>query len=106
MTVTTEIWENSDGRRQHGFWDVLGQQGRGFLRNLMERVLEQLMDFGSPTGFRQGGTAVPEARQTLWNGYRERPLHAAGHARLQVPKLRQRSYFPSFWNRADSRNGH
>ena len=41
------------------------------------------------------------------NGYRERPLHTRlGTLELQVPKLRQGSYFPSFWNRADSRNGH
>ena len=42
----TEIRENSrDGRRQHEHfgtcWDSRWE--RGFLRNLMERVLEQLM---------------------------------------------------------------
>ena len=39
------------------FWDVLGQQGEDFLRNLMERVLEQLMDFGSQRDSGEGSTS-------------------------------------------------
>ena len=80
------------------FWDVLGQQGsEDFLRNLMERVLEQLMDFEVTNGIQAGRHERSEARQTYRNGYRERPLHTRlGTLELQVPKLRQGSYFPSF----------
>ena len=80
------------------FWDVLGQQGsEDFLRSLMERVLEQLMDFEVTNGIQAGWHERTEARQAYRNGYRERPLHTRlGTLELKVPKLRQGSYFPSF----------
>ena len=80
------------------FWEVLGQQGsEDFLRSLMERVLEQLMDFEVTNRIQAGRHERTDTRQTHRNGYRERPLHTRlGTLELKVPKLRQGNYFPSF----------
>ena len=69
----------------------------------MERVLEQLMDFEVTSGIQAAARAVgsPPDLPEWVSG--TTAAHAAGHAGVaQVPKLRQGSYFPSFWNRADS----
>ena len=80
------------------FWEVLGPQGReDFLRSLMERGLEQLMEFEVSNGIQAGRHERTEARQTYRHGYRERPLPTRlGTLELKVPKLRQGSDFPSF----------
>lgn len=80
------------------FWEVLGQQGReDFPRSLMERVLEQLMDFEVTNRIQAGRGERTDARQTHRNGYRERPLPTRlGTLELKVPKLRQGNYVPSF----------
>ena len=71
--------------------------GEDFLRALMERLLGQLMEFEVSNRIGADRHERAEQRQTYRNGYRERPLHTRlGTLELQVPKLRQGSYFPSF----------
>ncbi|HNK51715.1 MAG TPA: IS256 family transposase [Nitrospira sp.] len=71
--------------------------GEDFLRALMERTLEQLMEFEVSHRIGASRHERNAERQNYRNGYRERPLHTRlGTLELQVPKLRQGSYFPSF----------
>lgn len=71
--------------------------GEDFLRVLMERLLGQLMEFEVSNRIGAERHERNSERQTYRNGYRERPLHTRlGTLELQVPKLRQGSYFPSF----------
>jgi transposase-like protein len=80
------------------FMDRLKQQGGGdFLRSLVESILADLMEcevsnkIGAELHERNG------ERTVYRNGYRDRVLHSRlGTLELQVPKLRQGSYFPSF----------
>ena len=80
------------------FWESLGQQGgEDFLRTLVQRVLEQLMEFDVANRIGADKHERSEERETHRNGYRERPLHTRlGTFELRVPKLRQGSYFPAF----------
>ena len=64
------------------FWDALGQQGsEDFLRNLMERVLEQLMDFEVTNGIQAGAARAVGSPPDLpeWVSGTT-AAHAAGHA--------------------------
>ena len=71
--------------------------GEDFLRGLMERILGQLMEFEVASRIGAERHERNSERQTYRNGYRERPLHTRlGTLELQVPKLRQGTYFPSF----------
>ena len=71
--------------------------GEDFLRALMERTVEQLMEFEVSHRIGASRHERNAERQNYRNGYRERPLHTRlGTLELQVPKLRQGSYFPSF----------
>ncbi|HNP42520.1 MAG TPA: IS256 family transposase, partial [Nitrospira sp.] len=58
---------------------------------------EQLMEFEVSHRIGASRHERNAERQNYRNGYRERPLHTRlGTLELQVPKLRQGSYFPSF----------
>ena len=71
--------------------------GEDFLRTLMERALEQPMEFEVSNRIGADRHERTQERQNYRNGYRERPLHTRlGTLELQVPKRRQGSYFPSF----------
>lgn len=85
--------------------DRLKQQGGGdFLRFLEETVLAALVEcevsnrIGADLHERNG------ERRTYRNGYRDRVLHSRlGALELQVPRLRQGSYFPSVVGACPSR---
>ena len=68
-----------------------------FLRELIGFAAQRLMDLEVEAFTGAGyGERSPE-RQTRRNGYRDRQWQTrAGAVDLQVPKLRQGSYFPSF----------
>jgi putative transposase len=77
------------------------------LRHLLARVLEQVMEaeVGQVCGAELGQRS--EDRQTHRNGYRQRALETRlGTIPLEIPRVRQGSYFPSFleprrrWERA------
>ena len=77
------------------------------LRHLLARVLEQVMDaeVSQLCGAEHGQRS--EERQTHRNGYRQRALETRlGTIPLEIPRVRQGSYFPSFleprrrWERA------
>ncbi len=87
--MTDDRMAFSEWLEQHG--------GSDLLRALMERMLEQLMEFEVANRIGAERHERNSDRQTYRNGYRERPLHTRlGTLELQVPKLRQGSYFPSF----------
>jgi putative transposase len=70
--------------------DVIRESVRAVARELMEAEVSELI--GAELGERR-----PEDRATQRNGYRPRPWDTrAGEIELQIPKLRQGSYFPSF----------
>jgi len=70
--------------------DVLRESLRLLVRELMEVEVSELV--GAELGERR-----PEDRATHRNGYRARRWDTrAGEVELQIPKLRQGSYFPSF----------
>src|SRR4051794_26063806 len=70
--------------------DVIRESVRTIARELMEADVSQLI--GAELGERR-----PEDRATHRNGYRSRRWDTrAGEIELQIPKLRQGSYFPSF----------
>jgi putative transposase len=67
--------------------DVIRESVRAVARELMEAEVSELI----------GGERRPEDRLTQRNGYRSRRWDTrAGEIELQIPKLRQGSYFPSF----------
>ena len=78
------------------FLDVIGQQGgEDFLRTLVERVLEQLMEFEVANRIGASRHERTEDRQAYRNGHRERPLHTrVGTLELKVPKIAERDLFP------------
>lgn len=90
------------------FWDVLGQQGsEDFLRNLMERVLEQLMDFEVTNGIQAGGTSGRKpARPTGMGIGNDRCTRGWARWSCRYRSCGKGVIFRHFWNRADSRNGH
>jgi putative transposase len=70
--------------------DVLRESLGLLVRELMEAEVSELV--GAELGERR-----PEDRATHRNGYRPRRWDTrAGEVELQIPKLRQGSYFPSF----------
>jgi putative transposase len=70
--------------------DVIRESVRAVARELMEVEVAELV--GAELGERR-----PEDRATQRNGYRPRRWDTrAGEIELQIPKLRQGSYFPSF----------
>jgi putative transposase len=74
--------------QEHG--DVIRESVRAVARELMEGEVAALI--GAELGERR-----PEDRATHRNGYRPRRWDTrAGEIELQIPKLRQGSYFPSF----------
>ncbi len=73
---------------EHG--DVIRDSVRWVVQELMESEVSELV--GARLGERR-----PEDRATHRNGYRPRRWDTrAGEIELQIPKLRQGSYFPSF----------
>src|ERR671929_2020232 len=75
-------------RDEHG--DVIRESVRAVAQELMESEICELI--GAQLGERR-----PEDRATHRNGYRPRRWDTrAGEVELQIPKLRQGSYFPSF----------
>jgi putative transposase len=75
-------------REEHG--DVIRESVRAVARELMEAEVSELI--GAEHGERR-----PEDRATHRNGYRPRRWDTrAGEIELQIPKIRQGSYFPSF----------
>ena len=70
--------------------DVLRESVRWLAEQLMETEVSELI--GAERGERR-----PEDRATHRNGYRARRWDTrAGEIELQIPKIRQGSYFPSF----------
>ena len=70
--------------------DVIRESVRAVARELMEIEVSELV--GAELGERR-----PDDRATQRNGYRSRRWDTrAGEIELQIPKLRQGSYFPSF----------
>ena len=109
MTSNNQIWENfTMADDSMTFWDVLGQQGsEDFLRNLMERVLEQLMDFEVTNGIQAGRHERSEARQTPGMGIgNDRCTRGWARWSCRYRSCGKGVIFRHFWNRADSRNGH
>src|SRR3954463_13863411 len=73
---------------EHG--DVIRDSVRWVVQELMEVEVSELI--GARLGERR-----PEDRATHRNGYRSRRWDTrAGEIELQIPKVRQGSYFPSF----------
>jgi putative transposase len=73
---------------ESGHADVLRESVRLVCQQLMEAEVSELI--GAAHGERN-----PEGRLTQRNGYRSRPWDTrAGTIELQIPKLRQGSYFP------------
>src|SRR3954469_20745985 len=76
--------------------DVIRESVKTVARELMEAEVAELI--GAELGERR-----PEDRATQRNGYRSRRWDTrAGEIDLQIPKLRQGSYFPSFCSRASA----
>src|SRR3954463_5656914 len=70
--------------------DVIRESVKAIARELMEAEVAELI--GAELGERR-----PEDRATHRNGYRSRRWNTrAGEIDLEIPKLRQGSYFPSF----------
>jgi len=68
-----------------------------FLRETLAFMLQELMEHEASALCGAERHARSEARVNQRNGYRKRPLETRlGRVDLQVPKLRQGSYFPGF----------
>lgn len=80
------------------FVQMIRQQGgEDFLRSLVESVLAKLMDYEVSSQIGAGLHERSGERGAYRNGYRERELNTRlGTLELQIPKLRQGTYFPSF----------
>jgi len=86
MTITQVVREVL--RDEHA--DVIRESVRAVAQELMEAEVSELI--GAERGERR-----PEDRATHRNGYRPRRWDTrAGEIELQIPKIRQGSYFPSF----------
>ena len=86
MTVVEVVREVL--RDEHA--DVIRESVRAVAQELMEAEICELI--GAERGERR-----PEDRATHRNGYRSRRWYTrAGEIELQIPKIRQGSYFPSF----------
>jgi transposase-like protein len=76
---------------------ILSEGNGDFLKQAIKAVLEEVMDLEVGQRVGAGRHERTDARQTYRNGYRERPFDTrVGTLDLEVPKLRQGSYFPSF----------
>ena len=78
--------------------DVMVREHGDFLRVAVEAVCAELME-GEVSGLvgAELGERRPDDRATHRNGYRSRRWDTrAGEIELQIPKIRQGSYFPSF----------
>lgn len=85
MTIAEVVGEVL--RDEHA--DVIGESVRAVAQELMEAEVAELI--GAQRGERS------EDRATHRNGYRPRRWDTrAGEIELQIPKMRQGSYFPSF----------
>jgi putative transposase len=85
MTIEEVVWQVL--RDEHG--DVIRESVRAVAQELMEAEISELI--GAQHGERS------EDRATHRNGYRPRRWDTrAGEIELQIPKMRQGSYFPSF----------
>src|ERR687889_2734080 len=70
--------------------DVIREAVKAVAAELMELEVSQLIGAGR-------GERRPDDRATHRNGYRSRRWDTrAGEIELQIPKIRQGSYFPSF----------
>ena len=79
--------------------ELLEKAGDGdFLRAVAEAVLQLLME-SDVEGLIGAGRYERSGERTTWrNGYRDRTLDTRlGALQLRIPKLRQGSYFPPFW---------
>jgi putative transposase len=78
--------------------DIARQCGdQDLLRTLAEAALAKLMDLEVAERIGAGRHERSEGRTTQRNGYRERTLETRlGTLELEIPKLRNGSYFPSF----------
>src|SRR5215213_864525 len=75
-------------REEHA--DVIREAVRAVAAEMMELEVSELIGAGR-------GERRPEDRATQRNGYRSRRWDTrAGEINLEIPKLRQGSYFPSF----------
>src|SRR3954465_8817035 len=78
--------------------DVIRVAVKAVAAEMMEIEVSELI--GAELGERR-----PEDRATNRNGYRSRRWDTrAGGVELQIPKIRQGSYFASFWSRAGARS--
>lgn len=76
---------------------ILAEGNGDFLQRAIKTVLEQVMAVEVDRLVGAGRHERTEARKTHRNGYRERPFDTrVGTLTLDVPKIRQGSYFPSF----------
>ena len=76
--------------------DVIRESVRAVAQEMMEAEVSELI--GAERGERR-----PEDRATHRNGYRARRWDTrAGEIELQIPKLRQGSYFPAFCSPASA----
>src|SRR4051794_1686022 len=74
--------------------DVLREAVKAVAAEMMELEVSELI--GAEHGERR-----PQDRASHRNGYRARRWDTrADEIELQIPKIRQGSYFPSFWSRA------
>jgi putative transposase len=78
------------------------------LRSAVEAVCAELkeLEVAQQIGAERGERR-PDDRMAHRNGYRAREWQTrAGTLELQIPKLRRRSEFPSFWSRAGALSKH
>lgn len=76
---------------------ILTEGNGDFLQEAIKAALTEIMSVEVSRLIGAGRHERTDARQNQRNGYRERPFDTrVGTLELQVPKLRQGSYFPSF----------
>jgi putative transposase len=79
--------------------------GADLVRESLRWLVQQLMEAEVSELIGAGHGERPEDRATWRNGYRPRRWDTrAGELELRIPKLRQGSYFPSFWSRGGARS--
>lgn len=80
------------------FLEVLNQdQDKDFLAEVSKLTLERLMDYEVTAQTGASYYARDEDRKNYRNGYRERAFDTRlGTLNLEIPKLREGSYFPTF----------
>ena len=80
------------------FLDVLNQaQDKDFLAEVAKFTLDRLMDYEVTAQTGASYYARDEDRKNYRNGYRERAFDTRlGTLNLEIPKLREGSYFPTF----------